>query len=110
MNFKLKAHNALLYQEQQVYSDFIDSFDVHYTDFKSHNIIVHIASNQPPDIIFIAALLKRSHVHQAKKKSFVVVASEWSINDFPNKLVVVPTSQEAEDLIEMDEMQRDLGF
>jgi hypothetical protein len=24
--------------------------------------------------------------------------------------VVVPTSQEAEDLIEMDEMQRDLGF
>jgi len=54
--------------------------------------------------------LKRSHVHQAKKKSFVVVASEWSINDFPNELVVVPTSQEAEDLIEMDEMQRDLGF
>ena len=37
MNFKLKAHNALLYQEQQVYSDFLDSFDAHYTDL---NLII----------------------------------------------------------------------
>ena len=42
--------------------------------------------------------------------SFVVVGSGFNIDIFPEKLNVVPTIKEAEDVIEMEEIQRDLGF
>ncbi|MDH6601158.1 hypothetical protein M2306_001852 [Myroides gitamensis] len=47
------------------------------------------------------------HMENANK-SFVIVLSEVNFNDFDGDLIVVPTKQEAFDLIEMDEIQRDL--
>lgn len=49
--------------------------------------------------------------HQRKKsKSFVIVHDQYSYDDLPETLPVVPTVQEAHDLIEMEEIERDLGF
>jgi hypothetical protein len=39
-----------------------------------------------------------------------LVAADLDYNQFDANLVVVPTLQEAFDLIEMDEIERDLGF
>lgn len=44
------------------------------------------------------------------KKSFVIVAVGVDYDSFPETLAVVPTVQEAHDVIEMDEIERDLGF
>jgi hypothetical protein len=40
----------------------------------------------------------------------VVVAQEVDFNKISDKLTVVPTPLEAHDIIEMEEIERDLGF
>ena len=54
--------------------------------------------------MYIPNLLK------TKKKSFVLINDAVGIDELPDELIVVPTLQEAEDMIQMDEIQRDLGF
>jgi hypothetical protein len=48
--------------------------------------------------------------HKKEKKSLVLVTDTINLNDVPNKLTVVPTLLEAHDIIEMEEIERDLGF
>jgi len=43
-------------------------------------------------------------------KSFVIILPAFNADAFEEKLNVVPTLIEAEDIIDMDEMTRDLGF
>lgn len=54
--------------------------------------------------------MKLSDIHKKNKKSFVVVAKNVNFTGISEKLTVVPTIQEAHDMIEMDEIERDLGF
>ena len=51
-----------------------------------------------------------SKAHCKGKKSFVLVASDIDFNAIPTQLTVVPSIQEAHDIIEMEEIERDLGF
>jgi len=39
-----------------------------------------------------------------------LVCNAIDLDDTPEEIVVVPTLQEAFDIIEMEEMERDLGF
>jgi len=39
-----------------------------------------------------------------------MVSNKVNLDDVPEALVVVPTIQEAHDMIEMEDMERDLGF
>ena len=59
---------------------------------------------------FIEKILKISESHQKGKRSFVIVSPTAVPDQLPEALTWAPTLQEAKDLIEMDEMQRDLGF
>jgi uncharacterized protein YecE (DUF72 family) len=42
--------------------------------------------------------------------SFVVVTTEVDIDDFPETFNIVPTLSEAEDILEMEAIERELGF
>ena len=42
--------------------------------------------------------------------SFVVVNSEIDVDDFPDNFNIVPTLREAEDVLEMEAIERELGF
>ena len=110
MKFELKDQNILVYQDEQLSSEFFVAYDLHYPEFQSYNIILFPEKTQVLTSDFSKALLKRIKAHQHHKKSFVVVSAHWISNELPEELVCVPTLQEAIDLIEMDEMQRDLGF
>jgi hypothetical protein len=83
---------------------------LNYPKFQSNNFIfiVDRLQNSEPD--FVNTVLKLTKSHQLQKQTFVVVAPHWSQSDISDEIVCVPTLQEAFDLIEMDEMQRDLGF
>ena len=48
--------------------------------------------------------------HKKNKKSFVIVISDFDFNAISDKLIVVPSLLEAHDIIEMEEIERDLGF
>jgi hypothetical protein len=43
-------------------------------------------------------------------KSFVVVVGTMSVSQLPEDIATAPTLQEALDIIEMEEIERDLGY
>ena len=58
----------------------------------------------------IVEFLEISNQHRHAKHSFVIVTDKANLNEMPDEIVVVPTLKEAYDIIEMEEMERDLGF
>lgn len=58
----------------------------------------------------LLSLLPFSKKHKKSGKSFVIVTTDVDIDNVPEILSVVPTLGEAEDLIQMEEIERDLGF
>ncbi len=78
--------------------------------FSTVNIIVDLQkydSISPEELLLF---LPVSNMHRANKKSFVLVTNSVSLDDIPDELVVVPTILEAGDIIEMEEIERELGF
>ena len=110
MKFETKDTTIIVYQNKQIPSDFFKSFDFNYHKFHFNNIILIIDETQNSEPDFVNTVYKLTKSHQLHKKTFVVVAPKWSQSDISEDIVCVPTLQEALDLIEMDEMQRDLGF
>jgi len=77
--------------------------------FKDKNLIVDVSHTQVDTKDF--KLFNELDKHQkAVKKSFVIVAKNIDFNATPSNLIVVPTLLEAHDIIEMEEIERDLGF
>ena len=46
----------------------------------------------------------------AKKQSFIVLINQLKVDELPEEMNTVPTLREAEDVIEMEMIERDLGF
>ena len=49
-------------------------------------------------------------MHTKGKKSIVFVTNSVNFNKVPKNIILVPTILEAHDIIEMEEIERDLGF
>ncbi|MBT8253995.1 MAG: ribonuclease Z [Flavobacteriaceae bacterium] len=81
-----------------------------YKKFKNNNIIVNLSSLGWIKLEEIIEFLQISNTHRASKQSFVIVSNKIDYDYVPDELVVVPSLQEAYDIIEMEEIERDLGF
>jgi hypothetical protein len=81
-----------------------------YVDYKNKNIILDITNYKnlaPKDLTIFLPFAK---IHKKNKYSFVLVIEDFDFNTVTDKLNIVPTLQEAHDIIEMEEIERDLGF
>lgn len=106
-----KKENFLLIEnEGGDLTNFASELTKHHSDFKDENVVVDLKKAKDLDSKELLAFLELSNVHRNDNKSFVLVTDAVGIDDLPEELVVVPTLQEAEDMIQMDEIQRDLGF
>ena len=110
MKFKIKDNTALVFENKSPEIDFFKTFENIYPNIQSKNIIVSLSDFQMSASDFIEKILKISESHQEGKRSFVIVSPIAFPAKFPDALEWAPTLQEAKDLIEMDEMQRDLEF
>ena len=59
---------------------------------------------------FVTAFAKLLTTIESKSHSRVIVVDSAYLNLFPATVVVVPTLGEAHDIIEMERIERDLGF
>ena len=81
-----------------------------YPKLKHDNIIINLFSFDvlsPNDIL---EFLQLSNEHRGAARSFVLVTNKVSFDDVPDEICLVPTLQEAKDIIEMEEIERDLGI
>lgn len=107
-----EGNTKIITQQQSSYSDLASLLLDAYDDYANDNVIVVLNSTlkKSVDSSEILEFLNFSNQHRANKHSFVIVVKEFDVEAFDQDLIVVPTLQEAKDIIEMEEIERDLGF
>lgn len=101
-------NTTLITQESISLSTFRERFRESYEKFKNDNIIVNLLAFTGIAAADLMELHELAMDHLKSGKSFVIVNDSVNYDDVNNDLVVVPTVKEAYDLIEMDEITRDL--
>ncbi len=89
---------------------FLEKVSHEYKSFQGQNIILDLTHNTAVTNADINLFQQLSDKHRATKKSFVIVAKNINYNEIPETIQVVPTNLEAHDIIEIEEIERDLGF
>lgn len=78
--------------------------------YKGQNVVLNLLKYDSLELPELLQFLKTSNLHRKTKQSFVIVNDAIDIDEVPFEMIVVPTLQEAADIIEMEEIERDLGF
>lgn len=110
MKVEQKGHTVILKDTQGDLDSFRLKLTNEYKTFQKSNIIVDIRKYKTLPVKEIESFLPLSKTHRKAKKSFIIVNSEPDFNAVSDKLAVVRSLQEAHDIIEMEEIERDLGF
>lgn len=97
-------------QEKLSVIELTKAIETKFDKFKNDNVIVHLTQIEEIMDEELLEFLKISNEHRANKHSFVIVCNSIDFDEVPDEIIVVPTLQEAYDVIEMEEMERDLGF
>ena len=101
---------ALITHERASFETLLQGINAQYDSLKNFNIIIQLWSMEAIEPLALAVFLELSNMHRSNKQSFVLVSDQVSYDDVNEALLVVPTLQEAKDIIEMEEIERDLGF
>jgi len=76
----------------------------------NQHYIIDISSINDVEIKDILLFLNLSKTLKDNGISFVIITKKIDLNIVPEELVIVPTLTEAKDIIEMEKIERDLGF
>jgi hypothetical protein len=101
---------SIITQEKSNPVELVKKIQDVYSKLKNDNIILNLTSLNKLSLQDVLEFLELSNTHKKSKKSFVIVSDKIDLDETPDDIVVVPTLQEAYDIIEMEEMERDLGF
>ena len=110
MKVEQKGHTTIIRDTQGDLTAFLMKLTHEYKSFSKYNLIIDLSDSKDVKVKDINAFLPLSKEHSKAKKSFVIVVPDFDYNKASDKLVIVPTRLEAHDMIEMDEIERDLGF
>ena len=110
MKVQQKGHITIIKNTHLGTAEFYQNLWHEYNSYKSQNLIIDLSHDKKMTIANIKLFIEMNKSHKKEKKSLVLVADTININDVSAKLTVVPTILEAHDIIEMEEIERDLGF
>lgn len=92
------------------FTDFFTAFQVAVPKLPKKHIVVQLSENLNTSADELSLFLNLAKDHKKNGMSFVVICSTIDIDLIPESLNVVPTLTEAKDVIEMEDIERDLGF
>ena len=110
MKVDQKGHTVRIKDTKDDLVMFLMKVTHEYKTFAKFNIIIDIRSHNNLSLKEINSFRPLSKIHKKAKKSFIIVTSDFDYNAVTSKLAVVRSVQEAHDIIEMEEIERDLGF
>ncbi|WP_373057445.1 ribonuclease Z [Zunongwangia sp. H14] len=105
-----KSNYVLIENNIGSLTEFASVLTKKHESFEDKNIIVDLKKYEQLEIEDLLGFLELSNIHREHKKSFVIVNSALHADKIPDELIIAPTLQEAEDIIQMEEIERDLGF
>jgi len=110
MIFDRNGNISIITQERATIVELTKKIKTTYSRFKNDNIIINLTSLRFLSTRDVVEFVQLSNTHRSAKHSFVLVSNTIDLDDIPEELVIVPSLQEAYDIIEMEDMERDLGF
>lgn len=110
MKVEHKGHTTIIKDTEGDSKTFLEKVTNQFATFKETNIILDITHDKSVNIKSIKDFVDLAKKFKKEKKSFIIVADGIDFNEVPSSLHVVPTVLEAHDMIEMEEIERDLGF
>lgn len=110
MKVEQKGHTTIIKDTQGSFLTFIEKITEQFNTFKDQNLILDVSKDEELTIQDLKEAKDLVKKHKKKRKTMVFVAENLDFNKIPNDLLVVPSILEAHDIIEMEEIERDLGF
>ncbi|WP_397446144.1 hypothetical protein [Polaribacter sp. R77954] len=110
MHIEKKEKYTLISSDENSFSDFYTGFLNTLPQLEKEHIVIKISDkiNVKKEEFFL--FLTTAVNKKENDRSFVIINSMINADDFPENLTIVPTLIEAEDILEMEAMERELGF
>ena len=98
-------------QSDTIGSSFRDEIKIKHKNFSFKNIILDLSPMKKVSSKHIKDFVELAIYHkQFNNKSFVVVTGPIGLKHLPDGINVVPSINEAIDMIEIEDIERDLGY
>lgn len=110
MKIDKRDNTTIVKQTKNELAIFLDNLENSFHEFEGLNLIVDITASKDITLNDFDQFKELSKVQKKQKKSLVIVAGGVDFHNVPEFLTVVPSLLEAHDIIEMEEIERDLGF
>ncbi len=110
MKVEQKGHTVSIKDTQGDLFSFLMKVTHEYKTFEKSNIIIDISLHKDLTVKGITNFLPLSKIHKKARKSFIIVAKGIDFNAVSQQLTIVPSLLEAYDIIDMEDIERDLGF
>lgn len=110
MIFDRDGNTTIVLQEDVSLPTFVKNLTAAYPKLKNDHLIINLFSFDRLNQGDILEFLDLSNTHRSGGKSFVLVTEALSYDDIPDEISLVPSLQEARDIIEMEEIERDLDL
>ena len=101
---------TIIKPKEKSISDFFVGFNKNYSTFKNENLILDFSDLKGVKTENILVFLHFAEEHRNNGTSFVLVVNDIDFDNLPDEIIAVPTLTEAKDIIEMEKIERDLGF
>lgn len=110
MEFTEKENYIIIEDKGVDVATFATQLSQSHSDFEKNNVVVNVADKGNLEAKDLLVFLEISNIHRQNKRSFVIVSNPLSIETLPDDLIIAPTLREAEDIVNMEELERELGF
>lgn len=101
---------SVLTQEKVSLNTFVENFKKALPKLENNHLILNLLALTNVDANDLMEFLEYSRKHKANKKSFVLVANNVDYDLVHMDLSVAPSLKEAYDIIEIEDIERDLEF
>jgi hypothetical protein len=110
MQIEKKDTYTLISSDENTFEALQDSLLEKINDFEKTHVILQISEKINVANKDFSLILKLAKNKQEKNTSFVLINAAINLDDLPEHINIVPTLQEAEDILEMEAIERELGF
>ncbi len=110
MKIEDKGHTRIIRDTNGDAAALLQELLAGYQDHLSWNLILDLRADKSLSAKSLSQFSKLARQHKKNHRSLVIVSPDVDFSAVPSSISAVPTLQEAHDLIEMEEIERDLGF
>jgi hypothetical protein len=100
----------LIHANESSFEEFFTAFTKQKLHTVTQHKIIELSENLNITVKDISLFLNAATSHKTNGISFVIICNGIDIDEIPDTITIVPTLTEAEDVIEMEVIERDLGF